>query len=105
MPRKGTNLIESYQVEGFKVGKTILNKADFLTVDVKDPKVVDQGFFSSTFVCYQVRTQPLGKEVERRDGDFNILREYLKCLYPFLLIPPITEPLQKKDFDNVNMEN
>ena len=51
----------------------MLNKAEYLSVEVKDGKVIDQGFFSSTFISYKVRTQPLGKEVERRDGDFNIL--------------------------------
>lgn len=54
------------------------------------------GFFSASYLQYNIVTDPLGWSVLRKDADFYFLRKYLLKMYPYLIIPPLP-PKKKKE--------
>jgi len=60
-------LIEQFEIDGFKVNSNVLNRTQYLSVEVTEPELIDEGFFSSSYMSYNVRTSPLEKDVRRRD--------------------------------------
>lgn len=50
-----------------------------VTLKVVDSEVKKGGFFSSDYVLYKVKTEPLGWVVGRKDVDFYSLRKVLKA--------------------------
>ena len=68
--------------------KTILNDKK-IEINIKDPKEINGGIFSSNYILYSVETQPMGWVVQRRDTDFDLLRKLLLKYYPFHKIDPL----------------
>ena len=60
-----------------------------VTLKVSDSEIKKGGFFSSDYVLYTVKTDPLGWSVGRKDSDFYTLRKILKAQFPHILIPPL----------------
>ena len=68
--------------------KTILNDKK-IVINIKDPKEINGGLFSSNYISYSVETQPMGWVVQRRDSDFDLLRKLLLKYFPFHKIDPL----------------
>ena len=62
--------------------KTILNDKK-IVINIKNPKEINGGLFSSNYILYSVETQPMGWVVQRRDTDFDLLKKLLLKYYPF----------------------
>jgi len=60
---------KEYNVNGFKIPKSVLFSQQNLGVVVDDPTWHDDGFFSTNYVTYQIRTPDLGYTVRRKDKD------------------------------------
>ena len=50
-----------------------------VVLKVIDSEIKKGGFFSSDYVLYKVKTEPLGWAVGRKDADFYTLRKILKA--------------------------
>ena len=50
-----------------------------ITLRVIDSEIKKGGFFSSDYVLYTIKTEPLGWAVGRKDSDFYTLRKILKA--------------------------
>lgn len=68
--------------------KTILNDKN-IVINIKNPKEINGGIFSSNYILYSVETQPMGWSVQRRYSDFDLLRKLLLKYYPFHKIDPL----------------
>jgi len=68
--------------------KTILNDKK-IVINIKDPKEINGGLFSSNYILYSIETQPMGWVVQRRDTDFDLLKKLLLKYYPFHKIDPL----------------
>lgn len=68
---EGSNLgaKKEYNVNGFKIPKSVLLAQKNLCVVVDDPTWHDDGFFSTNYVTYQIRTPDMGYTVRRKDKD------------------------------------
>jgi hypothetical protein len=71
-----------------KLETTELNKKE-IKVTVKNPKEVKGGIFGNNYIKYEVSTEPLGWNVERRYNDFVSLRKLLQKFYPSFNVPPL----------------
>ena len=69
--------------------KSILNNKE-IKVTIKNPKTNEKRL-SSTYVTYEVFTEPSCWSVRRRYSDFTLLRQILCKYYPKMLIPPLPE--------------
>lgn len=65
-----------------------------ITVRVVDGALKSGGIFSSSFLFYTIKTDPVGWTIQRKDDDFYFLRTILKKTYPYVVIPPL--PVKKK---------
>lgn len=86
-------------IPGIKTGESELNASEDVKIKIRDPALKDDGFFSGKYLCFIVETSPLGWSVERRDKDFNDLRDYLVKLYPHVLVPACPEFTHIKTLD------
>jgi len=71
--------------------KSILNDKN-IKITIKNPKVIETGFFSSNYILYEINTEitpELNWTVFRRYSDFILLRQVLRNYFPRLFIPPI----------------
>jgi hypothetical protein len=85
--------------KGIETKNTPLSSADTLTISLKSPDLKDEGFFAGKALVWVVETNPLGYKVERKDRDFNTLREYLVKKYPHVLIPACPEYFTIKELE------
>ena len=69
--------------------KSLLNNKD-IKVTIKNPKT-NEKLLSSSYVTYEVFTEPICWSVRRRYSDFLLLRHLLCKYYPKKLIPPLPE--------------
>ena len=60
-------------------------------VEINDPQIQDEGWLSSNYLDFNVKTtgNDVSFNVRRKDRDFNVLREYLLKQFPHVLIPSI----------------
>lgn len=63
-------------MDGFKIPKNVLSDHKDIRVIVTDPQIHDEGFFSSKYVTYQVKTEGLNFDVRRKDRHFHYLYEF-----------------------------
>jgi len=63
-------------------------------VRVLDGSMKSGGMFSSSYLHYTIRTEPLGWAIQRKDQDFYFLRKILNKMFPYVLVPPL--PIKKK---------
>ena len=72
--------------------KSFLNDKK-INVQVRNPRPVETGLFSSNYVVYEIATNIINENInlsaERRYSDFLTLRSVLKKLFPNLVIPPL----------------
>mmetsp|Transcript_33651 Transcript_33651/g.38705 ORF Transcript_33651/g.38705 Transcript_33651/m.38705 type:complete len:271 (+) Transcript_33651:397-1209(+) len=90
---------KEYTVGGLKCAKSPLAGPESLRVTVGDPTVHDDGFFSSKYVTFQVKTEQLELDVRRKDRDFGCLSEYFCKVCPYVLIPSLPELKKSAKFD------
>ncbi len=64
-----------------------LNDKENLEITVTDPKVINNGFFSKTFVNFLITTNPINLKVRRKHYDFVWLRERLSIIYNLNVLP------------------
>ncbi len=81
-------LVTRVRADTAKIVATPINNRK-VTLKVTDSEVRKGGFFSSDYVLYTIRTEPLGWRVGRKDIDFYTLRRILKAQFPHILIPPL----------------
>ena len=74
--------------------KTEITKLHKIKVNFGFPLVVDGGFFSRSYVTYELNTLPFNTKVRRRYTDFEWLKIIMSNLYPNTVVPPIP----KKNF-------
>ena len=86
-------------VPGVKVETSKLNDVKELKIKICEPKLNDDGFFGGKFITFQVETKPLGWKFERKDKDFNDLRDYLVKAYPHVLVPACPDFTSMKSVD------
>ena len=72
------------------IEKTEFREHNDIKIELKNPKKVDNGFFSGKVVNYSVITYPFNYSVERRYTDFKWLRDMLVNLFNNILIPKIS---------------
>ena len=60
------------------------------------PEVVKGGLFSSSYIKYSIKTEPMGWLVKRTFSDIVWLRSTLQKIYPGLIVPPIPKQKVKK---------
>lgn len=88
------------KVPGVQMSKSVLNQQEEeIKIEVKNPDLKDEGFFLGKHLCFTIETTPLGWKVERKDKDFNTLREYLVKAFPHILIPAVPEYQNAKSLD------
>lgn len=91
--------IKKDKFEGVKLAKTRLSHEKHLKIIISDSEIVDEGFFLGKHLSFRVETAPLGWVVNRRDKDFNVLRDYLVKAFPHLIIPAAPEFHSSKSMD------
>ncbi|CAK72154.1 unnamed protein product (macronuclear) [Paramecium tetraurelia] len=62
---------------------------DNVSAKIVTYKKESAGFFSSSYIVFQIETQPHGWVVFRRYSDFEWLRDSLQKFYPAFVVPPI----------------
>lgn len=80
-----------YSCPGYKMHDTQITDTKSLSVKVMDSEVVDEGFFSAKYLSFKLKVLPWDTEIDRRDKDFNGLRDFLVKTFPHILIPPLSE--------------
>ncbi|CAD8049610.1 unnamed protein product [Paramecium sonneborni] len=73
---------------------------DNVSAKILTYKKESAGFFSSSYIVFQIETQPNGWIVFRRYSDFEWLRESLQKFYPAFIIPPIHKK-RSRSFEDV----
>lgn len=97
MVKQHTSSISS--VFGLKMPLTELNRIKDLKIEVIGTETIDEGFFSAKYLSFKLRVIPLDLAIERRDKDFNYLRDCFSKMYPHILIPPISAQKTTKKYD------
>ena len=77
-----------------KNDKTDITKLHKIKINFGFPLVVNGGFFSKSYVTYELNTIPFNSKVRRRYTDFEWLKIIMSNLYPNTVVPPIP----KKNF-------
>ena len=73
-------LIIPEYTECIKLETTELSKYDNIEIHVTDPKKVNKGIFSKTFINFLITTNPINSNVRRKLADFYWLRERLSIV-------------------------
>lgn len=87
------------KIPGIKINKSKLNEEKDVSIVVRNPELKDEGFFGGKHLTYTIETSPLGWKVERKDKDFNFLRDYLVKAFPHILVPAVPEYHSAKILD------
>ena len=67
--------------------RTPLSDLDNITIKIDQPKKIEGGLFSKSYITYLITTEPLNLSVRRRYNDFEWLRNILINLFPQNVIP------------------
>ena len=88
---KEENIIKKkiHEISCKALKKSLLNNKD-IKVTIKNPKTNEKKL-SSSYVTYEVFTEPICWSVRRRYSDFLLLRHLLCKYYPKKLVPPLPE--------------
>ena len=79
-----------------------LSKHDYIEITVKEPKKVDNGFFSKTFVNFLITTNPININVRRKHEDFVWLRERLSILFNLNILPRLPKKGKVNEDKHIN---
>ena len=63
-----------------------------LEVEITEGKYNPGGFFSFSYIDFEIETQPYDWTVWRRQVDFAKMREYYATVFPQFVIPALVEP-------------
>ena len=85
-----------------KSEKTELSKYDEIEISVKEPKKVNNGFFSKTFINYLITTNPLDISVRRKHDDFTWLREKLSVIFNLNVLPRLPKKGKVNEDKHIN---
>lgn len=69
--------------------ETVLVANKDLKVTVADSKFNSGGFFSFSYIDFEILTEPFDWEVRRKEIDFVKMREYYLSQFPQYVIPPL----------------
>ncbi len=89
-------------VECLKLETTELSKYDNIEITVKEPKKVDNGFFSKTFINFLITTNPINANVRRRHEDFVWLRERLSIIFNLNVLPRLPKKGKVNEDKHIN---
>lgn len=81
---------------------TELTKYDNIIITVGEPKKVDNGFFSKTFVNFLITTNPLKLAVRRKHADFVWLRERLSIIFNLNVLPRLPKKGKVNDDKHID---
>jgi hypothetical protein len=81
----------AYTAQGIKLHKTELNNIKDMRVEVIGSEVVNEGWLSAKYLSLKLKVLPSNTEIDRRDKDFNSLREYFLKAYPHILVPALND--------------
>ena len=74
-------------IECRKSETTELCKYNKIEITVNDPKKVDKGFFSKTYIDFEIVTNPIKLSVRRQHAEFVWLRERLSVIFNTNVLP------------------
>ena len=94
-------LIIPEYIKCLKSETTELSKHEIIEIRVKEPKKVNKGFFSKTFINFLVTTNPINANVRRKHTDFVWLRERLSVIFNLNVLPHL---IKKVKVDDKKME-
>ena len=89
-------------VECLKLETTELSKYDNIEITVKEPKKVDNGFFSKAFINFLITTNPINANVRRRHEDFVWLRERLSIIFNLNVLPRLPKKGKVNEDKHIN---
>ena len=81
---------------------TELSKYDEIEISVKEPKKINNGFFSKTFINYLITTNPLDISVRRKHDDFTWLRERLSIIFNLNVLPRLPKKGKVNEDKHIN---
>jgi hypothetical protein len=58
-------------------------------IQVLEGAMKSGGVFSSSYLIYKIKTDPLNWTIHRKDSDFYDLRKIFCKNYPYLIVPPL----------------
>ena len=68
-----------------------------LEITVNDPKKVDKGFFSKTYIDFAITTNPINLRVRRQHSEFVWLRERLSVIFNTNILPRLPKKGKVKE--------
>ena len=84
-------------IECRKSETTELCKYHHLEITVNDPKKVDKGFFSKTYIDFAITTNPIKLSVRRQHSEFVWLRERLSVIFNTNILPRLPKKGKVKE--------
>ena len=81
---------------------TELSKYDDIEITVNEPKKVDNGFFSKTFINFLITTKQLNVNVRRKHDDFVWLRERLAIIFNLNILPRLPKKGKVNEDKHIN---
>ena len=81
---------------------TELSNCDEIEISVKEPKKVNNGFFSKAFINYLITTNPLNISVRRKHDDFTWLRERLSIIFNLNILPRLPKKGKVNEDKHIN---
>ena len=89
-------------LECLKMETTELSKYDDIEITVNDPKKIDNGFFSKTFVNFLITTKQINANVRRKHDDFVWLRERLSIIFNLNILPRLPRKGKVNEDKHIN---
>lgn len=99
-PRMKKEASSTFSIPGLKLPLTELNRTKNMTCKIISSEIISEGFFSASYLSFKLTIFPWETEIERRDKDFNTLREYFEKMFPHVLLPPISDRKNTKKHDD-----
>ena len=81
---------------------TDLSQYDDLEITVKEPKKIDNGFFSKAFINFLITTNPINANVRRKHSDFVWLRERLSIIFNLNVLPRLPKKGKVNEDKKIN---
>ena len=89
-------------IECIKSETTELSNYDNIEITVKEPKKIDNGFFSKAFINYLITTNQINKNVRRRHSDFVWLKERLSVIFNLNVLPRLPKRGKVNEDKHIN---
>ena len=89
-------------IECQKAEKNALCDAKNIEITVTEPKKINNGFFSKTYVNFLITTNPINLKVRRKHYDFVWLRERLVTIFNLNVIPRLPKKGKTNGDNHIN---